>query len=108
MDPSIEVLAPVDPANAGMLSPEALAFVADLHRQFNRRRHELLRARAGTPVCRMPAFGSAIVDTLIGAPLSQAPAPTSPLNVSPMMKQSTTPRIGAPPFNSAIDTAQCG
>ncbi|MFN8590912.1 MAG: malate synthase A [Thermomicrobiales bacterium] len=46
MDPSIEVLAPVDPANAGMLSPEALAFVADLHRQFNRRRHELLRARA--------------------------------------------------------------
>jgi malate synthase len=45
MDPRIEILAPVDPALAHVLSPEALAFVADLQRRFNPRRQELLRAR---------------------------------------------------------------
>ena len=45
MDAGIEVLSPVAPELAPMLSPEALAFVAALHRRFNPRRQELLRAR---------------------------------------------------------------
>jgi malate synthase len=45
MDPRIQIHAPVDPAAADILSEEALAFVADLHRTFNPRRLELLRAR---------------------------------------------------------------
>jgi malate synthase len=34
-------------AYAGLLTPEALAFLADLHRRFDRRRCQLLAARAG-------------------------------------------------------------
>ncbi len=37
--------APVTSEQAGVLTPEALAFVADLHRRFNSRRLELLAAR---------------------------------------------------------------
>ena len=45
MHSTIELHAPVDPALAPILSPEALAFVASLHREFDARRRELLRAR---------------------------------------------------------------
>ena len=45
MEPRIEIPAQVDPALADILRPEARAFVADLHRAFNPRRLELLRAR---------------------------------------------------------------
>jgi malate synthase len=41
-----EVLAPVSPAFAEILTPEALAFVAGLHRAFDPRRRELLARRA--------------------------------------------------------------
>ncbi len=41
----VQVHEPVDSDLAAILSPEALAFVADLHRRFNPRRQELLRAR---------------------------------------------------------------
>ncbi|ANE44046.1 malate synthase A [Deinococcus puniceus] len=37
--------APITPDQAGVLTPEALAFVADLHRRFNPRRLEVLAAR---------------------------------------------------------------
>jgi malate synthase len=45
MDAGIQIHGPVDPALESILSPAALAFVADLHRRFNPRRQELLRAR---------------------------------------------------------------
>lgn len=41
----LEILAPVTPEFAGILTPEALAFVVKLQRTFNRRRLELLAAR---------------------------------------------------------------
>ncbi len=41
----IEVLAPVHPQWESILTPEALAFVATLHREFNPRRVELLGSR---------------------------------------------------------------
>lgn len=43
--PGAEVLAPVTGNQAEILTPEALAFVIDLHRAFNPRRKELLTAR---------------------------------------------------------------
>ena len=45
MDSGVQIHGPVDPAYESILSPEALAFVADLHRRFNPRRRELLQAR---------------------------------------------------------------
>ncbi len=42
----IEIRAPVRPAAAEILGPDALAFVAGLHREFNPRRERLLAARA--------------------------------------------------------------
>ena len=41
----VEVRAPVDGRHAEILTDDAVAFVADLHRRFNARRVELLRAR---------------------------------------------------------------
>jgi malate synthase len=46
METGIQIHGPVDPAHTAILSPEALAFVAALHRDFNARRRELLQARA--------------------------------------------------------------
>ncbi|HEX2567085.1 MAG TPA: malate synthase A, partial [Burkholderiales bacterium] len=43
---SIEVLGRVTPEFAQILSPEALAFVAALHRRFESRRQDLLAMRA--------------------------------------------------------------
>ncbi|MDP9366616.1 MAG: malate synthase A [Chloroflexota bacterium] len=45
MDDGIEIAAPVAPELAGVLSPEALHFVATLHRTFNPTRETLLRHR---------------------------------------------------------------
>ena len=45
MDAGIEIHGPVDSELEAILSPEAVAFVAALHRRFNPRRQELLRAR---------------------------------------------------------------
>jgi malate synthase len=45
METGNQIHGPVDPAHAAILSPEALAFVAALHRRFDARRRELLRAR---------------------------------------------------------------
>jgi malate synthase len=45
MDAGIRILGPVAPELEAIVSPEALAFVADLHRRFEPRRQELLRAR---------------------------------------------------------------
>ncbi len=45
MDAGIEIQGAVDSELAAFLSPEAVAFVAGLHRRFNPRRQELLRAR---------------------------------------------------------------
>jgi malate synthase len=42
----IDVRAPVEGRHAEILTPEALAFVAGLHRRFDGRRRELLQARA--------------------------------------------------------------
>ncbi len=42
----LEIKAPVSPAFAEILTPDALAFVAQLHRQFEPRRRALLAARA--------------------------------------------------------------
>ncbi|HZB94510.1 MAG TPA: malate synthase A [Herpetosiphonaceae bacterium] len=42
----IEIVAPVTAEYADILTPEALAFVAGLHREFNSRRQELLQRRA--------------------------------------------------------------
>jgi malate synthase len=41
----LEITAPLAPEHAGVLSGEALAFVADLHRTFDRQRIELLERR---------------------------------------------------------------
>ena len=41
----VEVLSPVDPGLESVLSAGALEFLSKLHRQFNPRRLELLRAR---------------------------------------------------------------
>ena len=43
--PGVQVLAPITPEYAQILTPEALAFLAKLHRQFNARRLELLQRR---------------------------------------------------------------
>ncbi|SPE22005.1 malate synthase A [Candidatus Sulfotelmatomonas gaucii] len=43
--PGVEFLAPVDESYAAILTPEAVAFVADLQRTFNARRKALLDAR---------------------------------------------------------------
>jgi malate synthase len=45
MEAGIEVYGEIAPDHEPILSPEALAFVAALHRRFNPRRQELLRAR---------------------------------------------------------------
>jgi malate synthase len=45
MTTGIEIHGEVRPEHEGILTPEALAFVADLHRRFNPRRLELLGAR---------------------------------------------------------------
>jgi malate synthase len=45
-DPSVQVAAPVDDRQREILSPEALAFLAELHRRFEPRRRELLGLRA--------------------------------------------------------------
>lgn len=45
MNDGIVLTAPVDPALEAIVSPDALAFVASLHRQFNARRLELLAER---------------------------------------------------------------
>ena len=42
----MEILAPLTPAYADILSHDALAFVAKLHRHFEARRRELMAARA--------------------------------------------------------------
>lgn len=44
-DSSIRITGPVDGRAGEILTPEALAFVADLHRRFDGRRRELLAAR---------------------------------------------------------------
>lgn len=44
--PGVEVLGEITPAVQQVLTPEALAFVAELHRRFNSRREDLLAARA--------------------------------------------------------------
>lgn len=44
--PQVQLLAPVPPALAPVLSPEALDFVVDLEQRFGPRRRELLAARA--------------------------------------------------------------
>jgi malate synthase len=44
--PNVEITAPLLPGFSDILSPEALALVAKLHRAFEPRRHELLAARA--------------------------------------------------------------
>ncbi len=41
----IEILAPITPEFAQILTPDAIAFVAKLHRAFNGRRLELLARR---------------------------------------------------------------
>jgi malate synthase len=41
----VEILAPVSESYATILTPEAVAFIVDLHRTFNARRKELLDAR---------------------------------------------------------------
>jgi malate synthase len=41
----VDVTAPVSPAHRGILTPDALSFVADLQRRYNRRRLEVLAAR---------------------------------------------------------------
>ena len=43
--PGVEILAPVTAAHAEILTTEALAFLADLHRTFNGHRKQLLAAR---------------------------------------------------------------
>jgi malate synthase len=43
--PGVEILAPVSESYAEILTPEAVAFLADLQRRFNGRRKELLAAR---------------------------------------------------------------
>ena len=43
--PGVEILAPVSAAHAEILTSDALAFLADLHRTFNGRRKQLLAAR---------------------------------------------------------------
>ena len=66
MNPGIELLSPVDVELTEVLSPAALDFVADLHRRFNPRRQELLRAReerqaaidAGASLDFLPETGS--------------------------------------------------
>ena len=41
----VEIVGPISPAVTDVLTPDALAFVAALHRQFNDRRLERLQAR---------------------------------------------------------------
>lgn len=45
LPPGIEIKANITPAFAEILTPEALALVAKLHRTFESRRRELLAAR---------------------------------------------------------------
>ena len=45
MDAGIEILGPVAAEHEAILSPEALAFIAALHRRFEPRRQELLQSR---------------------------------------------------------------
>jgi len=44
--PGVETLAPISPSQAEILTPEAMAFIVDLHRAFNPHRKELLAARS--------------------------------------------------------------
>lgn len=46
ISPGVETLAPISPSQAEILTPEAMAFIVDLHRAFNPRRKELLAARS--------------------------------------------------------------
>jgi malate synthase len=43
--PGVEFLAPIPDSYAEILTPEAVAFVVDLQRAFNKRRKDLLAAR---------------------------------------------------------------
>jgi malate synthase len=43
--PGVELLAPISETHAQILTPEAVAFIVDLHRTFDARRKELLNAR---------------------------------------------------------------
>jgi malate synthase len=43
--PGVEILAPIGETHAQILTPEAIDFIVDLHRTFNPRRKELLKAR---------------------------------------------------------------
>ena len=45
MDDGTQIHGPIAPDHETILSPEASAFVADLHRRFNPRRQELLQQR---------------------------------------------------------------
>src|SRR5580700_832319 len=47
----VMVCGPLEPRFAEILTPEALAFVAALHRQFNARRTALLQARSARQAC---------------------------------------------------------
>ena len=57
---NVEVKAPVEGRMKEVLTPEALEFVARLHREFNPKREELLRKRAdrqrGLESGEMPGF----------------------------------------------------
>jgi malate synthase len=46
LPPGVEIRAPLTPRHAGVLTPQALAFVAKLARKFEERRRELMAARA--------------------------------------------------------------
>ncbi|MGX5694899.1 malate synthase A [Agromyces soli] len=50
VEPRIEVTAPLDARYGEILTPEALAFIAELHDRFAHTRHELLAARLQTRV----------------------------------------------------------
>ena len=45
MDQGVEFLSPITAAYQRMLTPEAVAFIAGLHRSFNTRRKDLMEAR---------------------------------------------------------------
>ena len=59
----VEILGPIDPQVAQVLTPEALGFVADLHRTFDARRRELLAAR----VIRQAEFDRGILPDFLAA-----------------------------------------
>ena len=66
LTPRVDVLGASTPSSARVLTPEALAFVAQLHRRFEGTRQELLRARSERQrridAGEMPDFLAAIHD----------------------------------------------